>query len=111
MDWHSIRTGIELVTHETFSEPGTFTAPGSDEPRKVVGILKQAVDIEMATNELGYPSLVPMYEIRKNADEGPWAVDDFPEQGRLVLDSGSSYVVTTRIQTDTLITLGLAAEE
>ncbi len=78
--WHDIRRSIQSVTHATFAEPGAFTAPGSDEPRK-------------------------------DADEGPWAVDDFPEQGRLVLDSGSSYVVMTRNQTDTLITLGLAAEE
>lgn len=111
MSWFETRTKLEEVTHRVFPEPATYTAPGGGPARAVVGILSQKSDDELATSELGYEARVTTYEIRKAAVEGPWTADYFAEQGQLVLDSGAAYVVVYVTQTDTLITLGLAAVE
>ena len=114
MDWRRIRQTLGRVTHQTFSEPATYTPPvagdGDSEPRAVTGILREATTVERATDELEYEARNTEYEIRKGA-EGGWKVDDFAEQGQLALHDGDTYTVIYVTQDDLYIRLGLAANE
>lgn len=109
MSWFGIRTKLEQVTHQTFKEPATYTPPSNTNERRVIGIFRENVESEEVTDELVYAAHATTYEIRKQAPEGPWTIGSFAEQGRLELDSGQSFAITQITQTDTLITLYLAA--
>ncbi len=111
MNWANLRRGLDVTTHGTFNEPAGYTPPGGGESRPIGGIFTEGSTVERLTDELGYEAREPSYEIRKEADEGPWTVDNFAEQGELVLNTGARYVVQAITQTDTLITLILAAIE
>lgn len=92
-----------------FDEPATYTPPGGA-ARAVNGVFTDQVDVaEVGT--VGYEASDTFYELRKEQAAGAVTVDDFPQQGELVLDSGAVYTVVYVTQTDTAITLGLAAVE
>lgn len=112
MSWYGIRTGIERVTHGVFNEPATYTPPGGGDPVAIVGVLSQRVEpgAMAEIDEIVIAEHVNTYEIRKEADEGPWTIDSFEIQGAVQLvNGGQVFTITQSTQTDTLVTLYLAA--